>query len=186
MSINIAICEDKQIILNSMRTSIEKVIKQNSIDGRVSLVTNNPKSILEYAKKYVQGINVYFLDINLGTCMNGLELAKQIRGHDPNCYITFVTGHPELCMTVFKYHIEAFEYLIKPVTYQALEECVIAISKHYTKSLSLQKQNKNALIKIRSGNCDYNLELEDILYVESVSQKLVVHTYNRQMNFSDI
>lgn len=183
MSINIAICEDKQVILNNLRTSIEKILKQNSIDGRVSIITGNPRHILEYAKQYVQGINVYFLDINLGTSMNGLELAKQIRSNDPNCYITFITGHPELCMTVFKYHIEAFEYLIKPVTYQALEECVVAISKYYARSLNFQKQNKNAMIKIKSGSCEYNLELQDIIYVESVRQKLVIHTHNHQIEF---
>lgn len=183
MSINIAICEDKQIILNNLRTSIEKVVKQNSIDGKIVIITNNPKSILEYSKKNIKGVNAYFLDINLGSSMNGLELAKQIRNNDPDCYITFITGHPELCMTVFKYHIEAFEYLIKPVTYQALEECIVAMSKHYNKCLSLNKQNKNSMIKIRSGNCDYNLELQDIIYVESVSQKLVVHTHNRNIEF---
>jgi len=183
MSINIAICEDKQVILNNIKTSIEKIIKQNSIDGKVSIVTNNPKNILEYAKNSTQGVNVYFLDINLGTSMNGLELAKQIRSFDPACYISFITGHPELCMTVFKYHIEAFEYLIKPVTYQALEECLIAISKHYSNTKNLRRNSKNSMIKIRSGNCDYNLDLNDIIYVESVNQKLVVNTYNRKIEF---
>ncbi|MGE5629996.1 MAG: LytR/AlgR family response regulator transcription factor [Caulobacteraceae bacterium] len=183
MSINVAICEDKQVILNNIRTSLEKVIRQNSIDAKVSFTTNNPKTILDYAKQYTQGINAYFLDINLGTSMNGLELAKQIRTHDPNCYITFITGHPELCMTVFKYHIEAFEYLIKPISYQALEECVLSINKHYTSFLTFHKHNKNAIIKIRSGNCDYNLELQDVIYVESINQKLVVHTSSRKIEF---
>jgi two-component system, LytTR family, response regulator AgrA len=183
MSINIVLCEDKQVILNNIRTSLEKVIRQNSIDARISFTTDNPKRVIEYAKQYVQGINAYFLDINLGTNMNGLELAKQIRSFDPYCYITFVTGHPELCMTVFKYHIEAFEYLIKPVSYQALEECVLSINKHFNNYLNYQKHNKNAIIKIRSGNCDYNLELHNIIFVESINQKLVVHTKNRNIEF---
>jgi DNA-binding LytR/AlgR family response regulator len=67
MSINIVLCEDKQVILNNIRTSLEKVIRQNNIDAKISFSTDNPKRVIEYAKQYVQGINAYFLDINLGT-----------------------------------------------------------------------------------------------------------------------
>lgn len=183
ISINIVICEDKHIILRNLSTSLEKVIQHNSLDAKVSFATDEPKRVIEYAKQHVQGINAYFLDINFGTKMNGLEMARQIRSFDPHCYIVFVTGHPELCMTVFKYHVEAFEYLIKPVSYQALEECVLCINKHYNDYLNYQKHNKNAIIKIRSGNCDYNIELSNIIYVESINQKLVVHTKNRNIEF---
>lgn len=183
MSIHIALCEDKQVILNSIKTSMEKIIKQNGIDAKIGFMTDDPKRVIDYSKQYLQGINAYFLDINLGTNMNGLELARQIRSYDPHCYITFVTGHPELCMTVFKYHVEAFEYLIKPVSYQALEECIISIDRHYANYLNSQKQNKGSIIRIRSGNCDYTIELNNIIYVESINQKLVVHTKSRNIEF---
>ncbi|MGE5678524.1 MAG: LytR/AlgR family response regulator transcription factor [Pseudomonadota bacterium] len=183
MSIHIALCEDKQVILNNIKNSMEKVIRQNRIAAMVDLTTDDPQRVIEYSKQKVEGINAYFLDINLGSSMNGLELARQIRSHDPHCFITFVTGHPELCMTVFKYHIEAFEYLVKPISYQALEECIISMNKHYCKLINSQKQSKSAIIRIRSGNCDYTLELGDIIYVESINQKLVVHTKNRNIEF---
>ncbi len=183
MPINLVLCEDKQIILNSIKASLEKAAKQNGIDANICLMTDNPKRIIEYSRQYSQGVNAYFLDINLETDMNGLELAKQIRSHDPHSYITFITGHPELCMTVFKYHIEAFEYLVKPVSYQAIEECLISIDKHYSQYLSNQKYNKDAMIIIRSGICDYSVELYDIIYVESINQKLVVHTRSRNIEF---
>ncbi|HOR86179.1 MAG TPA: LytTR family DNA-binding domain-containing protein [Bacillota bacterium] len=183
MLINFILCEDKQVILNSIRTSLEKAIEQNGINAVISLATDNPRRIIEYSRQYAQGVNAYFLDINLEQSMNGLELAKQIRNYDPHCYITFITGHPELCMTVFRYHIEAFEYLVKPVTYQALEECVIAIGKHYYRYLNHQKHNKETMVIIRSGNRDYNVELHSIIYVESINQKLVVHTRDRSIEF---
>lgn len=183
MSINIVLCEDKQVVLNTLKTHMEKAIKKNGIDVKVSFTTESTKKILEYAKQYVEGINAYFLDINLGMQMNGLELAKQIRSYDPHCYITFVTGHPELCMTVFKYHIEAFEYLIKPVSYQALEECLLSINNHYVNFMHYQKNNKNAVFMVRSGNCEYKLDLQDIIFVESDKQKLVIHTANKKIEF---
>jgi len=183
MPINLVLCEDKHIILNSIKASLEKAAKQNGIDANICLMTDNPKRIIEYSRQYSQGVNAYFLDINLETDMNGLELAKQIRSHDPHSYITFITGHLELCMTVFKYHIEAFEYLVKPVSYQAIEECLISIDKQYSQYLSNQKYNKDAMIIIRSGICDYRVELYDIIYVESINQKLVVHTRSRNIEF---
>jgi len=183
ISINMVVCEDKQIILRNFGTSLEKIIQHNNLDANISFTTDEPKRVLEYAKQCVQGINAYFLDIHLGGKMNGLELARQIRCFDPNGYIVFVTGHPELCATTFKYHVEAFEYLNKPVSYQALEDCVLCINKHYTDYMNYQTHNKNAAIKIRSGNRDYNIELENIIYVESINQKLVVHTKNRNIEF---
>lgn len=183
MLINLILCEDKQVIMHNIRTSLEKAIKQNGIDAKLSLVTDNPKRVIEYSRQYAQGVNAYFLDINLETNINGLELAKQIRNYDPHSYITFITGHPELCMAVFKYHIEAFEYLVKPVSYQALEECIISIEKHYRRYLNHQKHNKDTMIIIKSGNRDYNIELQSIIYVESINQKLVVHTRDRNIEF---
>jgi len=180
---NIVVCDDKQIILKNFGTSLEKIIQQNNLDGKVSFTTDEPKRVLEYAKQNVQGINVYFLDIHLGGKMNGLELARQLRCYDPHAYIIFVTGHPELCVTTFKYHVEAFEYLNKPISYQALEDCVLCVSKHYTDYLNYQSHNKNAVIKIRSGNRDYSIELDNIIYVESINQKLVVHTKTRNVEF---
>ncbi len=183
MSINIVLCEDKQVILNTLKTHMENAIKKNRLDAMVCFTTESTRKILEYAKQYSEGINAYFLDINLGMQMNGLELARQIRSHDPHCYITFVTGHPELCMSVFKYHIEAFEYLIKPVSCQALEECLLSISRHYQNYLTFQKNCKSAVYIIKSGASEYKVDLKDIIFVEAASQKLVMHTPNKKIEF---
>ncbi len=183
MLINFILCEDKHVILNSIRLNLEGAIEKNGINAAISLSTENPIEVVEYSKKYAQGVNAYFLDINLGKNMNGLELARQIRSHDPDCYITFITGHPELCLAVFKYHIEAFEYLVKPVSYQAIEECVISIDRHYRRYLNYQKHNEEAMVVVRSGSRDYNVELHNIIFVESLNQKLVVHTRDRNIEF---
>lgn len=183
MPINLILCEDKQVIQNSIRTSLERAAKQNNIDAEICLVTDNPKRVIEYSKQYSQGVNAYFFDINLESSMNGLELAKQIRSQESHCYITFITGHPELCMAVFRYHIQAFEYLIKPASYQDIEDCLISIDKNYSQYLNNKKYNKDSTIIIKSGTSDYNVELHDIIYVESINQKLVVHTRNRDIEF---
>lgn len=183
MSINFVLCEDKQVILNSLKNNIEKIIKKYTIDADVSFVTSDPKEVLHYSSHRSNGINAYFLDINLGSNMNGLELARQIRKNDPHCYIVFETGHPELCMTAFKFHVEAFEYLVKPISYQALEECLLSIHKNYVNLLDHQKNDKNSVLTVRSGNCEYNIEIAEIIYIESMEQKLILHTENRKIEF---
>ena len=73
MPINLVLCEDKQVILNNIRTSLEKAAKQNGIDAEICLMTDNPKRIIDYSRQFTQGVNAYFLDINLETNINGLS-----------------------------------------------------------------------------------------------------------------
>ena len=185
MSVFFVICEDKQVMSNNLKTNIEKIIKNNSLDGSINFVTTSPQEVLDYSVRNFRGtVNAYFLDINLGANnISGLELARQIRINDAQCYIVFTTGHPELGMTAYKFHTEAFEYLLKPISFQALEECVLSIYSNYNEFTKHQKNSRDNIIRIKSGSSEYNIDRNEIIYAESMDQKVILHTANRKIEF---
>jgi len=59
----------------------------------IALCTDSANDIVRYIKdKHVDGL--YFLDIELNSKHNGVEVASTIRTFDPRGYIVFVTAHP--------------------------------------------------------------------------------------------
>ena len=80
---------------------MEIVCKASSPDGLLSSLA--PKA--ETA--------VYFLDIQLHSDIDGIELASMIRQNDPRAFIIFTTTHSETAMTTFRYQVEPLDFLIK-------------------------------------------------------------------------
>ena len=89
--LEIFICEDNL----AQRTSLEQLIQQtillNNWEMTLRLNTENPLEILTYLEEYPQTQGVYFLDIDLNTEMNGIQLGAEIRNRNPHGKIIFIT-----------------------------------------------------------------------------------------------
>ena len=74
--------------------------------------TTSPYDILDYvSENEVTGL--YFLDLDLGCDINGIELAKTIRARDSRGFIMFVTADAESHVLTFQYMVEAMHYIVK-------------------------------------------------------------------------
>lgn len=102
---NFLVLDDEPIVL----IDIEEVIKKVVPDGKCHLYSYY-KEALFYAEKNL--VDVAFLDIEMG-CINGLEVAKQLKELQPEMHIIFVTGYEKYAVKAFAIH--ATGYLIKPV-----------------------------------------------------------------------
>jgi DNA-binding LytR/AlgR family response regulator len=83
--------------------------------------------------------------------MNGVDVARQMRGRDPNCLLVFMTASEAHMPEAFSCH--AFEYITKPFSaerlFQVLQDAISQLPKessyieiiceHQPTSLSLQK-----------------------------------------------
>ncbi|MEA4828219.1 MAG: response regulator, partial [Clostridium sp.] len=123
MKINFILADDKESIIKRTKAYLDKIIKNNNIDGEVVLTTNTPQDIVEYSNTHFKEMNVYILDINFDEDINGLGLARNIRQKEPYAYIIFLTAYIQFSMLTFKYKLKVFDFLIKPITYFDLEEC---------------------------------------------------------------
>lgn len=56
--------------------------------------------------------DLYFLDIKMPE-INGLELARKIRGSHPGAYIVFVTRYAEYALAGYDTRIKAYHYIMK-------------------------------------------------------------------------
>jgi len=56
--------------------------------------------------------DIIFLDYHLGD-FKGLELLQRIKKYDPNIYVVFVSGQPDMKVTVELFKNGAFDYIIK-------------------------------------------------------------------------
>lgn len=161
--LNFAICDDNLNILSKISKMIEAVFINNNLDGKVCFTTNNPSELLEHSKK--DNIDVYVLDIDLKSEINGLDLAAQIRANNKNAYLVFTTAHLEYIMLAYKY--KTFDYLAKPITIERLEETILRLFED-------AKCSSNTYINI--GNSANMLNENDIYCIKKQGMKLIYCT----------
>lgn len=180
MPLNFVIIDDEKSILENTRSNIKKFIAENQTDASIALCTTKPEEVLDYSNRKFEEMNVYILDINFQRNINGLALGRQIRDREPNAYIIFLTAYIQLSMMVFKYRLKVFDFLVKPVSYSDLEDCLKSLVDDYTKVLNSNLPDGNNFITVKSGYQEYHLPVNSIIYIESFGPKLAIHTIDSQ------
>lgn len=108
--------------------------------------------------------DLLLLDIKLGSGMDGMTLAKQIREHDADTAIAFVSNYDEF---VFDgYDVNAIDYVIKPITSDKLQ--------HLISKVAAQTQPK--LLAFTTANGIQRVAMYDISAIEVTDHRLQVHT----------
>ena len=84
------------------------------------LVFSSGEAFLEYAKtqEYGEEGDIFFVDIELGNGMTGLEFGRLLRKTYPNRGLVFLTSHTEFALE--SYEIEADQYILKETMYERL------------------------------------------------------------------
>ena len=103
--LNIFVCEDNEVQRRTIVQIIQNTVLIEELDMQLVLDAGDPHVLLERVKAS-QNTGIYFLDIDLGSNMNGLKLAQQIRLYDPRGFIIFVTAHCELSYMTFQYRVD--------------------------------------------------------------------------------
>jgi len=75
--------------------------------------TSNPTDVLDYLKQDKKIMGLYFLDLDLGCDINGIQLAEKIKTHDPFGCIVFITADGNSYKLTFEYKLEAMDYIVK-------------------------------------------------------------------------
>lgn len=181
--LKIFVCEDNKEQRERFTKIIEDVILIEDYDMEVTLATENPNDIIECISE-ASTSGLYFLDVDLKSSMNGIELAKRIREYDPRGFIVFVTTHAEMSYLTFIYKVEAMDYIIKD-NYNNIKErihqCIADANKKYSaKATDIQK-----IFSIKVDDKIINIEYNKILFFETspTIHKVIVHAVDRQVEF---
>lgn len=171
--LSFVICDDNINFNRLMAKRLINAIYEQQIIGHVALVTTDVDEVLTYSRKTLdaENRNVYLLDIDFNSQAQGLTLAQAIREYDRQSYIVFITAYPEFIMQCVK--LKIFDYLLKPVSREAVEKLVVDLYRDHVQTRSVCKQ-----LIINSGGSVYFLRSSEIIYVESYRNKIVVHCHD--------
>lgn len=158
----IAICDDEEIHRRNLRKYLSLVLKNESYKV-VEFCSGE-----DLIEKYPLSIDILLLDVQM-TGINGLQAAREIRKFDTNVNIIFTTAIIDFIQQ--GYEVKAFRYLLKPINYDEfsrnLLECIKEIEKNNENYLTIKEIDFNEIIRIPINN---------ILYVETYSRHILIHT----------
>lgn len=170
--IKIFICEDMQIERDSLRKVIENVILIEDYDMTIELETANPHDILNYINDSNENkaTGLYFLDVELGSDINGVELASKIREYDPIGFIVIITAHPEAMPSVFTHKVEPLDFINKSDFFNLrsnIEACVRLAHKRYAE----QSKEGHKALSFKHDSKIYVVKFKDIISIETSTNK---------------
>ena len=103
--------DDEPLALKMLEMSVQKAKPDAEVKS-----FRKPRELLEAAKQ--DGCDIAFLDIHMRG-MNGVELAKELKGVNPKMNIIFVTGFSDYAGDAMSLH--ASGYIMKPVNKEKIE-----------------------------------------------------------------
>lgn len=122
-------------------------------------------------------VDLVFLDINMPE-VSGLTLAKVI---DKKTKVIFTTAYREYAIDGFD--LQAVDYLLKPISFERFLKAVhnfFDISSQKTlQTIPVAENNMSHFIFVRSERKMIKVNFEEILYVESLSDYIKIHTINK-------
>ena len=163
--LNFIICDDELHMLNKLSLLFEKTFIKNDFDAKIVLKTSNYEELISFMSSNI--VNVVVLDIEFkNSPINGLNIAKEIRKINKDCYIIFITSHFEYIMEAYDY--KTFAYLFKnSITIDILSDTLNRLFDDISGS-------STKFIKIDSKGTF--VDLNDIQFIEKNGMKLIYHT----------
>jgi len=161
--IKIAFCDDELSVLNELRVLLDQYRVEHNQEIDYSAF-QSPLELLAEVEKGAR-YDILFLDV-LMPGETGIDAAAEIRKHDNNVKIIFLTSSPEYA--VQSYAVGAYFYQLKPIWQESffrLMDSVIA---------SCEKERSESLI-LRCKTGITRIELRQLEYCEVIHRTLFMH-----------
>lgn len=168
MAYRIGICDDNK----TDAAYVQKLLTSWADAGQHQIKCEVFPSAESFWFQYLadKDFDILLLDIEMGA-MDGISLAKKIRGENDSVQIIFITGYADYIAE--GYEVAALHYLMKPVSqekmYAVLDRAIAALRK--TKQVVLLPANGEV----------HRISVEDIQYVEAFAHSAVVHTEKQNL-----
>ncbi len=165
--INCIIVDDEPIAREILVSHLQKTPTINLVKS-----CKNVAEALEVTSN--NQIDLILLDINMPE-ISGLTLAKVI---DKKIKVIFTTAYREYAVDGFD--IQAVDYLLKPISFERFSQAITKffdLSEFSTnKNSIILNQPKSDFIFVRSDRKMVKINFDTILYVESLSDYIKIHT----------
>ena len=170
--IKIAICEDEEIFAKKLKRIVSDYLNVHQLDYQIDVYSSGDKLLdlgIEMSK-----YNILFLDIEMGSSVNGIGTAKNLRDLCVNSYIVFVTAFAKYSLQ--GYYVDTTRYILKnnPKFTDAIIESLSTI-------LSKMKVDEE-LYTFEFKQCTKTINLNRIAYIESMGHILIFHVVDNGYN----
>lgn len=165
--LKICLCDDDLQMLGKWTNKIEKWLNMNECIFRIQTF-NSGEQLVFHMEEDPHQFDVIILDIIMGD-LDGIEVAKKLRQYGYEGIILFLTSTKDYALDSFC--AEPLNYILKEDGESQLEKSLLKAIKR------IEKEKGDKLI-IEGKPFNKMIDLDDILYIESVSKKTVLHKVN--------
>lgn len=173
--LEIVICEDNKKYLEFIAENIAAVLEEHKISGSVVLQCDSPLQVESFLAANMP--NVYFLDIDLNSTLNGLDLAAIIHEKLPEAYIVFISQYANLVFKSFK--VRPFDFLPKPVARADLENVLLEINNDHLKKFDHERPD---FLQVKIGTQLYQIPKNEIIFLEKYGNKCIIHSTGKTVH----
>ena len=162
------IVDDEPTAREILKTHLQAIPFVNVLDE-----FKNATEALAYLK--INPVDLIFLDINMPG-VSGLSFAKLIK---KEVKLIFTTAHREYAVEGFE--LEAVDYLLKPISFDRLLQAVYKCTSGKAEKLQRNQPTQtdittNDFVFVRADRKMIKIDFEDLIYVESLSDYIKIHT----------
>ncbi|WP_249921873.1 LytR/AlgR family response regulator transcription factor [Candidatus Enterococcus palustris] len=180
--IRVYIIEDDFVFRKKTHDIVESLpLSDDYFSLEVIAVENFDSFFSTLNKLVILDNDIFLVDIDLQSYYSGIELAKEIRQKNKNCFILFLTNLEDKALEIINQDINAKSYIIKGTS---LDTSIFESLFHSIKMEIIKRiQNKDNYISFKKFGEIIFIKYEDILYITSVSGMrgtLAVHTINSE------
>ena len=119
-----------------------------------------------------RNVDLIFLDINLLE-INGLQFFKALH-YKP--LVIFTTAYPQYA--VESYEIDAFDYLVKPISFDRFLKSVTKAKSVLDKGIP---RSEARTIFIKSGGQKHRVNVDEIIYFEKDKNYMTIHLLTKKI-----
>jgi len=137
---------------------------------------SHPVEAIEIISKFKP--DIIFLDIEMPE-LSGIELIR--KKITDTCLPVFITSHPEFALE--SYELDAFDYLLKPVSSERFARCALRLRDFYEmrmKSFAFDSEQETNFIIVKQGYDKYKIPVQDIIYLEAMRDYTRIITVAKQ------
>lgn len=162
----IAIIEDETVHAELLSEYIKSWSKSHKISIKIHHYLSAENFLFEWETD--RDFSVLFVDIQMEK-MNGMDMAKHVRGEDDKISIIFTTGISDYIGD--GYEVGALHYLVKPINKTKICECMDKVLKYSADSHFILVHTTDGVNKILEN---------DINYIEARGHGCVIETIQKQ------
>ena len=159
----IAIVEDQDEEVRRLSAYFDRYGREKKEEFQITRFETGDRFIVRYQPVY----DIVFMDIMMPGS-NGMETAQALRKLDSRVTLVFVTNMAQFA--VHGYEVEAFDFVVKPVTYQNF---VMKIDRVLEK---LRNEPRDSFILLNLPEGKKRIQPSQIRYVEVAGHKVIYHT----------